>query len=221
MRKNDARIGEGWGVPEQATSEEQWTFIHCVPGSELHLVLLSDQPATWISHWFGQKRRTCKGANCMFCARQSRPVRRFLMSVWDLDLRGRCVFEFGEPTMNDFVSILDGADTGRGMAVRIYKDGRSKRSRICARKLANAEILLRDEFGDPDLEAVELPVSQAVKPIVRSILERMEAEELAEGRSVEASAKNEGPALRAKRTENSIPGKFEEKLAKLRDPTIP
>lgn len=152
----------------------------------------------------------------MFCARQSKPVRRYVVSVWDLDLRGRCVFEFGEPTMADFASLLDGGDNGRGLVVRIYKDGRSKRSRICARVLDGGAQLVRDEFGDQLTEEINLPLPQPVKPIVKNILERMEAEEL--GESATASPPRANEVIRSDRSghDSSIAPAYADKVARIR-----
>ena len=161
----------GWSAPGASEKEHVWTFIHCPVGRDLRLCVLSEKPLFWEAHWFGSTSRVCLGRGCEFCARASKPVRRFLLSVWDFDLAGKCVFEVGETTVSDMARHLGGQSSGRGLCFRIWRDGRSKRSRICATPLEGGIELVTEEWKNVDTSEIVLPSAQNLDVVLKSILQ--------------------------------------------------
>jgi hypothetical protein len=171
-RNTKEKVDYGWGAPGKVETDQTWTFIHCPVGKDLRLLILSEKPLYWSSHWFGNTNVVCSGIGCELCARASKPVRRFLISVWDFDLCGRCVFEVGETTIGDISNHLRGQTTGRGLCFTIWRDGRSKRSRICAKPLEGAQQLLEEEFADVETREIKLPNGQDLSVVYKAIVSR-------------------------------------------------
>jgi len=170
MARGEA-VEEGWGKVARATTDDTWTFTHVPVGQSVRVCILSEVPVKWSVHFLEQQKIRCVGEKCTLCVRRSKPVARFLLSLWDFDLRARVVMELGEATLLDIRSILNGRDSGRGLCLELFRAGRSKRSKITGRQLDGGVDLLRDEFGVGGEDEVELPRPQDLKRVLKVIIE--------------------------------------------------
>lgn len=144
-------------MSETAPQVERNLWLHCAPGVEIPIVVLSDQPLQFNTHWQAKNPKICPGVGCLSCAHGAAMGVRYMLSVWDFEASMRCILEISAPVASGLVDLLQDPEHCRGVCLMVSREGRLKTSRYLLRLHGSGDQLVRDEFWDALYDRNELP----------------------------------------------------------------
>jgi hypothetical protein len=147
----------GWGAAEAAPLVSRNIWLHCSPGVEIPVLILSDQPRGFYTHWQGRSPRICAGEGCLSCAHGAAIAARIMLSVWDFEACQKVIFEFSDKLALDLAACLPNPANARGEGIVISREGRLKTGRYLVRHMPEAAELAREEFYDTLYETLRIP----------------------------------------------------------------
>lgn len=147
----------GWGAAQAAPPVSRNIWLHCAPGVEIPVLILSEQPRGFYTHWQGRSPKICAGEGCLSCAHGAGVAARLMLSVWDYDACQKAIFEFSEKLARDLAACLLNPENARGESIVISREGRLKTGRYLVRHMPEGVELAREEFWNALYEKIELP----------------------------------------------------------------
>lgn len=147
----------GWGAAHAAPQTLRNIWLHCSPGVEIPVLILSDQPRGFFTHWQGRTPRICAGEGCLSCAHGAGVSARLMLSVWDYEACQKVIFEFSDKLAQELGACLPNPENARGESIVISREGRLKTGRYLVRHMPEGVELAREEFWNGLYERLELP----------------------------------------------------------------
>lgn len=122
----------GFGDVESEALQSSSKWLHVPIKQRIHIVVLSPLPFRYSGHWVNGRMRVCPGAACGWCLRRMGTQARYVLSVMDVDIRTKALFEFGAPTARGMVAALSAAGTLRGVKFALRHERERKAGTILA-----------------------------------------------------------------------------------------
>lgn len=198
----------GWGAAKAAPQTARNIWLHCAPGVEIPVLILSEQPRGFHTHWQGRTPRICAGVGCLSCAHGAGLAARLMLSVWDYEACQKVIFEFSDKLAIDLAACLPDPENARGESIVISREGRLKTGRYLVRHMPEGAELVREEFWDALYEKIELP----------DPADLVEAMEATARRCGVCDLVRSAPEARAEVDPAALPG-FEQRAANMRNLT--